>query len=196
MSTDTELIRRLLKGDEQASQALIEKYQDMVYSLARRMLGDEEEAKDAAQEVFLRVLDCLPRFRGECAFSTWLYRIVVNGCISRCKLRKRRFATEISVNDQSIQAQHLVGSMPSSLELVERQERDTRLHQAIAKLAESYRMVIVLYYFQEFTYEEIAQVLAVPVGTVKVRLFRAKHLLQRELRIRPLNVKGKSHEEH
>ena len=182
MNTDTELIRRHLKGDEQASQALIEKYQDMVYSLAWRMLRDREEAKDAAQEVFLRALDSLPGFREECAFSTWLYRIAVNGCIFRSKLKKRRSATEISVDGQNVQAYYLADSSPSSLELVERQERDTRLHQAIAELAEPYRTVIVLCYFQELTYEEIARVLSAPVGTVNVRLFRARRLLLRKLR--------------
>lgn len=184
MSTDTELIRRHLEGDSQAAQALIGKYQDMVYGLAWRMLGDGEEARDAAQDIFLSALDALPGFRGEYAFSTWLYRIAVNGCIARSKLRKRRSATEVSVDGRSLQAQYPADGSPSSLDLVERQERDDSLRRAVAELPEVYRTVVVLHYFQDLAYEEIARVLSIPEGTVKVRLFRARRLLQRKLRAR------------
>lgn len=186
MSTDTELIRRHLEGDEQASQALIAKYQDMVYNLAWRMLGNGEEARDAAQDTFLSALDSLPGFRGECAFSTWLYRIAVNGCIARSRLRKRRLATEASIDDRNLQVQYPADTSPLSLELVERQERDIRLHRTIAELPEVYRAVIVLHYFQDLAHEEMARVLSIPTGTVKVRLFRARRLLHRKLRARQL----------
>jgi|GEM_PF-688267 RNA polymerase sigma-70 factor (ECF subfamily) len=184
VSTDTELIRRHLEGDEQASQTLISKYQDMVYNLAWRMLGNGEEARDAAQDIFLMALDSLPKFRGESAFSTWLYRIAVHGCIARSKRRKRRLATEVSVDNQNLQTQYHADNDPSSLEQVERKEQAAQLHQAIAELPEMYRMVIALHYFQELAQDEISQMLSIPTGTVKVRLFRARNLLQRKLRTR------------
>jgi len=184
VDTDTELVRRHLEGDEVASQTLIERYQDMVYSLAYRMLGDGEEARDASQEVFLNALDSLPGFRGECAFSTWLYRIAANGCIARSRWRKRRRATEVPANDLDRETPGLSDDSPSSLDLVELQERNSQLYQAVAELAEEYRMAIVLHYFQGLAYEEVAQALSVPTGTVKVRLFRAKRLLKRKLAAR------------
>ena len=180
MSADSELISRHLQGDQEASRALIEKYQDLVYGLVRQLLGDGEDAEDAAQEIFLRVFDALPKFRGDSAFSTWLYRVAVNGCMARSKKRRRRLAVEAP----KAAVQDLAGAAPSSLEAMERRERDERLHQAVARLAEPYRLVITLHYFQGLGYEEVAQVLAVPVGTVKARLFRAKEKLQRSLRRR------------
>lgn len=177
MGTDAQLISRHLQGDQQASQALVERYQDMVYSLAWRMLGDGEEARDAAQEIFLNALEALPRFRGECALSTWLYRIATNACITRSKLRQQRRTREVPAEDWDSPDEN----SPSSLELVEQEQRDHLLHQAIAELPESYRLVIVLHYFQELTGAQVAQVLNVPEGTVKARLFRAQRLLQRKL---------------
>ena len=176
---DTELIQKHLEGDEKASQALIETHQGMVYGLACRMLGHGEEAQDAAQDIFLQALNALPRFRGDCAFSTWLYRIAINGCIARNKLKKRHVITEM---DQ------LEDNHPSALEQAALQERDCRLHQAISELGEAYRSVIVLHYFQGLGYGEIAQVLEVPEGTVKVRLFRAKRLLGRKLKARQIEI--------
>ena len=188
MDTDTELVRRHLEGDEGASQTLIQRYQDMVYSLAYRMLGDGEEARDVTQEVFLNALDALPRFRGESAFSTWLHRIAANGCIARSRWRKRRRVTEIPAEDPGREAPDLSDDNPSALDLVEELERNSQLHQAVADLAEEYRMVIVLHYFQGLAYEEIAQALSVPIGTVKVRLFRAKRLLKRKLAARRVEI--------
>lgn len=175
---DTELIQKHLSGDDQASLALIKKYQNLVYGLAWRMLGNEEDVKDAAQEIFLNMLGALPQFRGDCAFSTWLYRIAMNGCISKSKQRKRQFDAEVLLNDET---ESLLEDRPSSLRCLEQKERDMQLHQAVDKLAEPYRAVIVLHYFQELAYDEIAQILQIPMGTVKVRLYRAKILLQRKL---------------
>ena len=180
MGTDAHLISKHLQGDRQASQALVERYQDLVYSLAWRMLGDGEEARDAAQEVFLSALEALPRFRGESAFSTWLYRIAANTCITRSKLRRQRRTREVPAEDWDPPDEH----SPSSLELVEQGQRDHLLHQAVAELPEPYRLVIVLHYFQELTGAQVAQVLKVPEGTVKARLFRAQRLLQRKLNTR------------
>ena len=177
--SDTELIQRHLGGDEKASQTLIETYQDMVYGLAYRMLGSEEDARDAAQDAFLSALDALTRFRGECAFSTWLYRITVNGCMARNRLKRRLSEAAVdSVADKT----------PSSLDQIAEQERDGRLREAISELGEIYRTVIVLHYFQGLPYEEMAQVLEGPVGTVKIRPFRAKRLLGRKLRARRIEI--------
>lgn len=181
MDEDAELIQKHLAGDRDASRVLVAKHQDAVFGLALRMLGSGEEARDAAQEVFLNVLEGLPGFRGESAFSTWLYRIAVNVCIARSKSRKRRCAAEFSLDEEGKQAVVPVDGNPSSQEILERDERDERLHRAIEELAEEYRAVITLHYLQGMAYEQIAQVLEIPMGTVKARLFRAKRGLRRRL---------------
>lgn len=180
MGTDAQLISRHLQGDQQASQALVERYQDMVYSLAWRMLGGGEEARDAAQEIFLSALEALPGFRGESAFSTWLYRIAANTCIARSRQRRQRRTREVPTEGWDPPDER----SPSSLEQVEKGQRDAVLHQAVSELPEPYRLVIVLHYFEELTGAEVAQVLNVPEGTVKARLFRAQRLLQRKLNAR------------
>lgn len=144
------------------------------------MLGDREEARDATQEIFLRALEALPGFRGESALSTWLYRIAANTCIARSSIRRQRRTREVPADDWD----HPDERSPSSLELVEKGQRDAVLHQAVSELPEPYRLVIVLHYFQELTGAEVAQVLKVPEGTVKARLFRAQRLLQRKLNSR------------
>jgi len=179
VNEDIELIERHLAGDGDASQQLVQKYEQMVFALASQMLGRGEEVRDAAQEVFLNVLKALPRFRGESDLSTWIYRIGVNTCIARSKQGKRQRAREV-VEEESFDL--IPEGQPSSLERLERKELEGQLHRAIGELAEEYRAVIVLHYLQGMGYEQIAQVLAVPMGTVKVRLFRAKRLLQRKLK--------------
>lgn len=179
VNEDIELIERHLAGDGDASQQLVQKYEQMVFALVSQMLGRGEDVRDAAQEVFLNVLQALPRFRGESALSTWIYRIAVNTCIARSKQGKRRRIREVTEEEL---LDLVPEGRPSSLERLEREELEGQLHWAIGELAEEYRAVIVLHYLQEMGYERIAQVLAVPVGTVKVRLFRAKRLLQRKLK--------------
>lgn len=178
MDEATELIKRHLEGDPEAAQRLVQQHQDLVYRLACQMLGPGEEARDAAQEAFLHALQYLSRFRGECAFSTWLYRIALNTCAARSSQRRKRRDREVLLAGEDLPGPD--GSSP--LEVLERQERDQELHQAIAALPADYRSVVVLRYLQELSYEDVAQALGLPLGTVKIRLFRAKKLLQRRLR--------------
>lgn len=177
MGTDEELIRQHLQGDIGATGALIERHQDLVYNLAWRMLGDAEEARDAAQATFLRALEALGGFRGDCAFTTWLYRVAANTCIARSRQRRQQRQREVPAVDWDPPDQRA----PDSLEEVERGERDAHLHRAVTELAEPYRVVIALHYFQQLPVAAVAEVLSLPEGTVKARLFRAQRLLQRKL---------------
>jgi RNA polymerase sigma-70 factor, ECF subfamily len=178
--TDSEpsdgLIRRYLEGDRQAGQEFVRRHADLVYGLACRLCGSVEEAGDAAQETFLNLLQALPGFRGECALTTWIYRIALNTCSARLRQRRRQRARERPLETEP------AADRPSSLEILEQEERRARLRRAVDQLPAEYRTVVVLHYLQELKYEEIAQMLAVPEGTVKVRLFRARQLLQRRLR--------------
>ena len=169
---DANLVARCLEGDREALLELIRAHEKMVYGIAYRTLGDPEEARDAAQEVFLKVLESLPYFRGESKLSTWIYRIALNECSARIK--RSRMRAEVALPE-------VPDSGPSALEAMEEEERNRLLRSAVAGLPKKYRRVVVLHYFEGLSYEEVAEVLLLPVGTVKARLFRARKMLRKKL---------------
>jgi RNA polymerase sigma-70 factor, ECF subfamily len=166
------LVERCRAGDEQAFQELVERYKDLVFALIARTVQDRTRAEDLAQDVFLRVHRGLPYFRGEARLSTWIYRIVANVCLQD---RARPAAAE-SIDDGK------PGRTPSG---TDRQFRDLelrdRLEKAIARLPAHYRLVIAAHYLQELRYEDLAEALGLPLGTIKTQLHRAKQQLRRLL---------------
>jgi len=175
---DAELLQRCLEGDRETLREIIQRYEVMVYNLSYQMLHNEEDAKDAAQESFLNLFESLPYFRGECSLKTWLCRIVSSQCIARSRRRRRCRKREAP----SEQFREIPDSGPSALEQMEKQETHNLLHRAVDELPEKYRIIIVLYYFQDLSYEQIADILLLPIGTVKVRLFRARKMLEKKLK--------------
>ena len=159
---------------------LVERHHNLVYNTAYRMLGDAGNAEDATQTAFIRAYRSLSRFRGKSAFSTWLYRIVSNVCLDI--LRTRRGDTvglEVSHDgDDEVQQRSLPDESAEPAANVERSELQRVVHRAISQLPEDYRMVLVLYDITGFSYEEIAGILQIPLGTVKSRLNRARLALK------------------
>ena len=141
------------------------------------MLGNEQEAEDAAQEAFVRAWLSLPKFRADSRFSTWLYRIVTNICCNRIP-KLRRELTAIG-EDDLLEQPDVHGTPPQ--ESAEAAERRVWLHRQIDDLPESYRLLISLRYQQELPYEEIASITGLPLGTVKTGLFRARERLRSAL---------------
>jgi len=173
---DEGLVRRAQQGDQAAFAGLVARYQRYVYNLAYRLLRDAQQAEDLAQEAFLRAWRGLGNFRGQARFTTWLYRIVTNLCYTHLKELRR----ELVVADDDLETL----TMPSAQEppaAVEAAEQRAFLHRQIAALPTKYRLVITLFYLQELSYQEIAQVLDLPLGTVKTHLFRARERLQQQL---------------
>lgn len=153
---------------------LVARYQDRIYNYAYRMTGSREDAQDLAQETFIRVYTHLDRFRVEERFSPWIYRITTNLCLNHLKRRRRNVSLLPDSADVDGPA------LPDSA--LEASEERLILQQAIMGLPEHYRAVILLRHVEELSYEEIAQVTELPLGTVKTRLFRARELLQHQLR--------------
>ncbi|HOS42642.1 MAG TPA: sigma-70 family RNA polymerase sigma factor [Armatimonadota bacterium] len=176
------LIRRAAQGDAAAFDCLVEQYTPRVYALAYRMVGNSEDAQDIAQEAFVRVYHALPRYKGEAAFSTWLYRIVTNVCYDDLKRRRRRPATftDLEHEEGDARAETLAGG-ESPEDAALRLERRRAVQAAITTLPEHFRAVLVLYDLQGFSYQEIADILKQRVGTVKSRLNRARNLLREKL---------------
>jgi len=163
-------------------------YQDKVYNLVYRMLGNQAEAEDVAQEVFVTLFKCIDTFRGDSKFSTWLYRVAANHCKNRIKYLKRRAHKQTGELDDAAEAE-MLGSTQGTLgeqhaspvEVLEGQEIHHILQRAITKLDEEHRLLLVLRDVEEMSYEEIVQVTGLAEGTVKSRLHRARLQLKAEI---------------
>lgn len=178
MSTnETTLIHQAQKGDHEAFAALVDEHQRYVYNLALRVVKDENEALDLAQETFVRAWTALPNFRGQSQFRTWLHRIVTNLCYNRLPDLRR------SLNDLGDDVMENIPEIHFNTPAHEFESNETRqyLHQAIGNLDENYRLLITLRYQNELSYEEIASTLNLPLGTVKTGIFRAKEQLRKSL---------------
>jgi RNA polymerase sigma-70 factor, ECF subfamily len=173
------LIQRAQKGDHEAFAVLVTDHQRYVYNLAVRVLKNEEEALDLAQETFVRAWTALPNFRGQSQFRTWLYRIVTNLCYNRLP-NLRRSLNELG-DDVIAEIPETDPSFADPAHGLESHELRSSLYQAIDHLDENYRLLISLRYQNELSYEEIAAALNLPLGTVKTGLFRAKEQLRRAL---------------
>lgn len=185
--TQQRLIRQAREGDTDAMDQLLQGHFRSAYNLAFRLTGNYDDAQDVLAEAFLRVYNALPRFRGDAHFSTWLYRIVMNVFLDeRKKQRLRRHESleaMIQLADSQVERQ-IEDESPGPMETLERGEEAEIVQRAVLTLPESQRLMIALYHFQNQTYEEIAAITSLPIGTVKSRLNRAR-----------LALRGKLHEQ-
>lgn len=170
--TDDELIAAVLAGNPEAFGTLVERYDRAVYHLAYRTLREVEDAKDATQEAFLKAYRALHTFRPGAKFATWIFTITYHACCDRLNRRKR-----MSRDELPDRADPTAGPEQQT----EAADDAVRLRAAIEALPEKYRTVITLFHLQGKQYEEIAEVLGLPMGTVKTHLFRAKDLLRKAL---------------
>ena len=166
------------KGDTLAFNRLVPKWERTVYNSSLRMLQDREEAAEAAQEIFLLAFRSIRRFRRDSKFSTWLYRITLNHCISR--LKQRPSGTHFSMDDPTapgLPSDRLRVAETQAGELI-RSEQKRRVMAAISHLPPEQRAVVELKFFQELTFEEISEVLGTPLSTIKSRLYAALEMLK------------------
>src|SRR5256885_12408531 len=167
------------KGDHDAFARLVQHHQRRVFNLVFRMLEQYEEANEVTQETFLAAWQGLSGFRRDARFSTWLYRIAYNCALKQLEQRKRdqalQLAMQVQQADQCIDNDERVGAE------IEAHERQTIVHEHLSKLPAKYRIVLVLRHLQEMTYEEMAEILSMPIGTIKTHLFRARNLLKERL---------------
>jgi RNA polymerase sigma-70 factor (ECF subfamily) len=175
---DEELVRRFVGGDQGAFAELVRRHERRVYNLAYRMLGREEDARDAAQEAFLSALRKLPGFRGEAAFTTWLHRVTVNTCYDALRKRKHEPLLELDREDDE---RGPSGPEPTSADHADAAVAVVEVHRALQLVPQEFRAVLILHDAQDLGYEEIGEVLGIPVGTVKSRLHRGRIALARAL---------------
>ncbi len=177
-------IERALAGDEKAFAEILELYHRPIYHFIHRMVRDASQAEDLTQLTFIKAFRALATFNSEYAFSTWLYKIAANNCIDyfrKKKLRTLSLDAPIQSKDGELQREYPDHEHNPEDELISR-ERDAQIKAAIEALPEKYRQAILLRHAKEKSYEEIAEELDIPLGTVKVRIFRAREMLKSKLK--------------
>lgn len=181
--TDRDMIAKSKRGDREAFNELMLKYQKQVFNISYTMLSQYEDASDATQEVFVKVWRSIASFKGEASFTTWLYRICANVCNDMLRKRQRHGIT-VSLDvedDERGAAGELVSEAPTPEESLDLSETQKLVRNAISELSAEYREVIIYSDIQQMSYEEIAKILRCPTGTVKSRLNRARNALRKKL---------------
>lgn len=176
--TDSEIISRVLSGEQQLYAELVGKYQNFVFTITLRYAHQREDAEEIAQDVFVKAYRSLSNFRGDAKFSTWLYTIVTTSCITF--LRKKRLETS-SLNNEGVL--EIADSMESGMKAnqVEQKSKVAMVNEAIKLLSSDDATIITLFYKGEQTLEEIGRVLNLEPNTVKVRLYRARQRLKEKM---------------
>jgi RNA polymerase sigma-70 factor (ECF subfamily) len=181
---DKALIESALGGNQGAYKELMERHRSAIYHIVLKIVRDREAVEDLVQETFMKAFASLATYRSEYKFSTWLYRIAANAAIDY--LRKKRLKT-LSL-DAPVHGSDDMGSIDipdysySPEKEIEEREKRISINDAIDSLPEKYRLVIVYRHKDDKSYEEIAEALDIPIGTVKARIFRARELLKKKLR--------------
>jgi len=185
---DLEFVTLCQRGNIDAFRPLVDKHQKKMLNIAYRMIGDYEAASEVVQDAFLHAYKAIRKFRGEARFSTWLCRIVINLSKNRIKQMKTRLEREgvsldAPVETEDGQVPHDPPAQePSALEEMERKEVQTAVQACIKALNDDYSAVLVLRDIQGLSYDEIGEILRIPGGTVKSRLFRARDALKEGLK--------------
>ena len=166
-------INRVLDGDSQAFAMLVNRYKDLVFSLALRMLKHKEEAEEVSQDTFIKIYKSLHKFKGDSKFSTWVYKVTYNTCLDRIKKLKR------TQNTQQIDefTEHQIKTLDNALDHIETKERQKALKACIDRLPSDDSFLVTLFYFEELSLEEISEIVGLKPNNVKVKLHRSRKKL-------------------
>jgi RNA polymerase sigma-70 factor (ECF subfamily) len=183
--TDKQLVARVQKGDKRAFDMLVLKYQYKVHAIVSRYIKDFDEVNDVVQEAFIKAYRALAKFRGESAFYTWLYRIAVNTAKNYLVARNRRPpASDVDAADADYyEGGQRLQDIDSPENLLYRDELEAVVDQSIRDLPEDLRTAVTLREFEGLSYEEIAEVMGCPVGTVRSRIFRAREAIDEKVKV-------------
>lgn len=170
---DTYYITKIITGDTKAFAVLVDRYKDLVFTLALRMLKNREEAEEVAQDTFIKVFKSINKFKGDSKFSTWIYRITYNSCLDVLKKYKQEY--KLDPIDEYTERQ-LVTFENAFDALADKEQRQT-IETCLQKLPEEDGFLLTLYYFEEQSIDEIAKIVGLTVNNVKVKLFRSRKKL-------------------
>ena len=180
---DQQLVERVQKGDKRAFDVLVLKYQHRIYSLVTRFVRDPDEVQDVVQEAFIKAYRALPGFRGESAFFTWLYRIAINTAKNYLVSRARRPpGADVDIEDaEYLESAGALRDLAGPENQLMTEQLRAVIDKAIRALSEDLRTALTLREFEGLSYEEIAEVMRCPVGTVRSRIFRAREAVDHEI---------------
>ena len=184
MDADRQLVDKVLGGNKNAFDMLVLRHQHKVFGLVSRFVLDKAEVEDVCQEAFIKAYRALPTFRGESAFYTWLYRIAINTAKNHMLSRKRRPpATDVQLEDAEVtETGNALRDIANPENNFETQKLKKAIFDAIKELPDDLRTTFTLREFSGLSYEDITEVMGCPVGTVRSRIFRAREMLDREVR--------------
>lgn len=180
---DWELVQLVQSGDKKAFDLLVLKYQNKVINLVKRYVRDTAEAEDIAQEAFIKAYRALPDFRGDSAFYTWLYRIAINTAKNFLVAAGRRPpVSDMDINgEEHVDGREELSEIATPESLMERDQLEYAIEKAVDELPEDLRTALTLCELEGMSYEEIAQVMETPIGTVRSRIFRARQAVEEQL---------------
>ena len=175
MSTlnDQHYIDKILQGETNAFAILVDRYKDMIFTLALKMVKNREEAEEVSQDTFIKIFNSLSKFKGDSKFSTWIYKIAYNTCLDRLKKSKKE-DLNISIDDFS---SHLIKTMDTALSVLEDKERKQTIQNCLNLLPSEENFLLTLFYFEDQNLEEIGKIMNINANNVKVKLFRSRQKL-------------------
>ena len=175
MSTisDQHYIDKILQGETNAFAVLVDRYKDMIFTLALKMVRNREEAEEVAQDTFIKIYNSLNKFKGDSKFSTWIYKIAYNTCLDRLKKNKKE-ENNISIDEFSA---HLIKTMDNALSALEDKERKQTIQNCLNLLPSDENFLLTLFYFEDQSLEEIGKIMNINANNVKVKLFRSRQKL-------------------
>ena len=170
---DQHYINLVLNGNTNSFATLVDRYKDMVYTLAVKMLNNKEEAEEIAQDTFIKIYNALNKFKGESKFSTWVYKITYNTCLDALK-KKKKINNVSYIEDFS---EHQTKALEEILDSIDEKERNQTIQDCLEELPSDEAFLLTLYYFDDQSVEEIAKVINISTDNVKVKLFRTRKKL-------------------
>ncbi|MEO8168362.1 MAG: sigma-70 family RNA polymerase sigma factor [bacterium] len=176
IQSDNDILEQIRRGDARKYSIIVDRHKNQAYALAFRLVGEKREAEELVQDGFVRAFRNLDQFRGDARFSTWLYRIVYNLCMTRVTRRQPR-PDSIDINEEMLDNIFVDEEMGAD-ERMETDEYNRMIAEEIQQLPEKFKSAVTLFYLQEMSYEEMTGILNLPLGTVKTNLFRGRNLLR------------------